>query len=53
MPWQPQPASLASLPTWALPAIIGGVVAPDITDVIMVRKPPQPGGAAPKPGAAQ
>jgi uncharacterized protein (TIGR02246 family) len=33
--------------------IIGGVVAPDITDVIMVRKPPQPGGAAPKPGAAQ
>jgi hypothetical protein len=26
MPWQPQPASLASLPTWAMPAIIGGVV---------------------------
>ncbi len=33
--------------------IIGGVVAPDITDVIMVRKPPQPAAAAPKPGAAQ
>jgi uncharacterized protein (TIGR02246 family) len=32
--------------------IIGGVVAPDITDVIMVRKPPQP-GAAPKPAAGQ
>ena len=29
--------------------IIGGVVAPDITDVIMVRKPPQPAAAAPKP----
>jgi uncharacterized protein (TIGR02246 family) len=33
--------------------IIGGVVAPDISDVIMVRKPPQPGGAAPKPGGSQ
>jgi uncharacterized protein (TIGR02246 family) len=32
--------------------IIGGVVAPDIVDVVMVRKAPQPGGAAPKPGAA-
>ena len=26
--------------------IIGGVVAPDIVDMVMVRKPPQPGGAA-------
>ncbi len=33
--------------------IIGGVVAPDITDVIMVRKPPQPATGAPKPGGAQ
>ncbi len=32
--------------------IIGGVVAPDIVDVIMVRKPPPPGGAATKPAAA-
>ena len=32
--------------------IIGGVVAPDIVDVIMVRKPPAPAGAAPKPAAA-
>jgi hypothetical protein len=33
--------------------IIGGVVAPDITDVIMVRKPPQPRGTAPAPGGAR
>ena len=32
--------------------IIGGVVAPDIVDVIMVRKAPQPGGATPKPEPA-
>lgn len=32
--------------------IIGGVVAPDVIDVVMVRKPPQPGAASPKPGAA-
>ena len=31
--------------------IIGGVVAPDIVDMVMVRKPPQPGAAAPRPGA--
>ncbi len=30
--------------------IIGGVVAPDITDVIMVRKPPQPGGGLSQAG---
>jgi uncharacterized protein (TIGR02246 family) len=33
--------------------IIGGVVAPDINDVIMVRKPPQPGGGAAKPAGTQ
>jgi uncharacterized protein (TIGR02246 family) len=32
--------------------IIGGVVAPDVIDVIMVRKPPRPGAGAPTPGAA-
>ena len=32
--------------------IIGGVVVPDITDLIMVRKPPQPAGAAAKPAEA-
>jgi uncharacterized protein (TIGR02246 family) len=32
--------------------IIGGVVAPDIVDVIMVRKAPEPGSATPKAGAA-
>jgi uncharacterized protein (TIGR02246 family) len=31
--------------------IIGGVVAPDLIDIVMVRKPPQPGAAAPRPGA--
>ena len=32
--------------------IIGGVVAPDIVDVIMVRKAPGPGADAPKPSGA-
>jgi uncharacterized protein (TIGR02246 family) len=32
--------------------IIGGVVAPDIVDVVMVRKPPAPGGGAPKAAGA-
>ena len=32
--------------------IIGGEIAPDISDVVMVRKPPQPGGAAPQPASA-
>jgi uncharacterized protein (TIGR02246 family) len=31
--------------------IIGGVVAPDIVDLIMVRKPPQPAGSAAKASA--
>jgi uncharacterized protein (TIGR02246 family) len=29
--------------------IIGGQIAPDIADVVMVRKPPQPGGAPVRP----
>ena len=32
--------------------IIGGQIAPDIVDVVMVRKPPQPGAAAPPAPAA-
>jgi uncharacterized protein (TIGR02246 family) len=32
--------------------IIGGQIAPDIADVVMVRKPPQPGGATPQPASA-
>jgi uncharacterized protein (TIGR02246 family) len=32
--------------------IIGGQIAPDIADVVMVRKPPQPGGAPSQPPAA-
>jgi hypothetical protein len=32
--------------------IIGGQVVPDIADVVMVRKPPQPGGAPSRPAAA-
>jgi len=40
-----------SVKTNSIDRIIGGEVAPDITDVVMVRKAPQPGGAAPKPAA--
>jgi uncharacterized protein (TIGR02246 family) len=32
--------------------IVGGQVAPDIADVVMVRKPPQPGGAKSQPATA-
>jgi len=32
--------------------IIGGQIAPDIADVVLVRKPPQPGGAPAGPAAA-
>jgi uncharacterized protein (TIGR02246 family) len=32
--------------------IIGGQIAPDIQDVVMVRKPPQPGGAPTQPATA-
>ena len=41
-----------SMKTNSIDRIIGGQVAPDITDVVMVRKPPQPAVAAPKPAAA-
>jgi uncharacterized protein (TIGR02246 family) len=38
-----------SVKTDSIDRIIGGQVAPDITDVVMVRKPPQPSSAAPAP----
>jgi uncharacterized protein (TIGR02246 family) len=41
-----------SVKTSSIARIIGGEVAPDILDVVMVRTPPQPGAAAPKPAAA-
>jgi uncharacterized protein (TIGR02246 family) len=41
-----------SVKTSSIDRIIGGQIAPDITDVVMVRKPPQPGGAPPQPAAA-
>jgi hypothetical protein len=43
-----------SMKTNSIDRIIGGQIAPDIVDVIMVRKPPEPGVAAPtaKPAAA-
>jgi uncharacterized protein (TIGR02246 family) len=43
-----------SVKTNSIDRIIGGVVAPDVTAVVMVRKPPQPsvGGAAPNPAQA-
>ena len=40
-----------SVKTNSIDRIIGGQVAPDIVDVVMVRKPPQPGVAAPRPAA--
>jgi len=40
-----------SVKTSSIHRIIGGEVAPDITDVVMVRKAPQPGAAAPRPTA--
>jgi uncharacterized protein (TIGR02246 family) len=46
-----------SVKTSSIDRIIGGQIAPDIADVVMVRKPPQPGGgqsqSAPAPAAAQ
>jgi uncharacterized protein (TIGR02246 family) len=41
-----------SVKTSSIDRIIGGQVAPDILDIVMVRKAPQPGAAAPatKPG---
>jgi uncharacterized protein (TIGR02246 family) len=41
-----------SAKTSSIDRIIGGQIAPDIADVVMVRKPPQPGGAQPRPAAA-
>ena len=41
-----------SVKTSSIDRIIGGQVAPDIADVVMVRKPPQPGAATSKPGTA-
>jgi len=41
-----------SVKTSSIDRIIGGQIAPDITDVVMVRKPPQPGGAQSRPAAA-
>ncbi len=38
--------------TSSIDRIIGGQIAPDILDIVMVRKPPQPAAAAPKPAAA-
>ena len=38
-----------SVKTNSVDRIIGGQIAPDIVDVVMVRKPPQPAAAAPNP----
>lgn len=40
-----------SVKTSSIDRIIGGQVAPDIVDLVMVRRPPQPGSPAPKPAA--
>ncbi len=41
-----------SVKTSSIDRIIGGEVAPDILDIVMVRHAPQPGAANPKPGDA-
>ena len=41
-----------SVKTSSIDRIIGGEIAPDIVDVVMVRKPPQPGAAAPSQATA-
>ena len=41
-----------SVKTSSIDRIIGGQIAPDIADVVMVRRPPQPGGAQSRPAAA-
>jgi uncharacterized protein (TIGR02246 family) len=38
--------------TSSIDRIIGGQIAPDILDIVMVRRPPQPAAAAPRPVAA-
>jgi uncharacterized protein (TIGR02246 family) len=41
-----------SAKTSSIDRIIGGQIAPDIEDVVMVRKPPQPGSAPAQPATA-
>jgi uncharacterized protein (TIGR02246 family) len=41
-----------SVKTSSIDRIIGGEIAPDIADVVMVRKPPQPHGAPAQPATA-
>jgi uncharacterized protein (TIGR02246 family) len=41
-----------SVKTSSIDRIVGGEIAPDIVDVVMVRKPPQPGAASPHPAGA-
>jgi uncharacterized protein (TIGR02246 family) len=41
-----------SFKTSSIDRIIGGQIEPDIVDVLMVRKPPQPGGAQSRPATA-
>jgi uncharacterized protein (TIGR02246 family) len=41
-----------SVKTSSIDRIIGGQVAPDILDIVMVRQAPQPGAANPKPAGA-
>jgi uncharacterized protein (TIGR02246 family) len=41
-----------SVKTSSIDRIVGGEIAPDIADVVMVRKPPQAGGAPAQPATA-
>jgi hypothetical protein len=41
-----------SVKSSSIDRIIGGQVAPDIIDLVMVRKPPQPSATGPKPAPA-
>ena len=41
-----------SVKTSSIDRIIGGEIAPDIADVVMVRKPPQPSGTPSQPATA-
>jgi uncharacterized protein (TIGR02246 family) len=41
-----------SVKTSSIDRIIGGQIAPDIADVVMVRRPPQPGSSHSQPAAA-
>jgi uncharacterized protein (TIGR02246 family) len=41
-----------SVKTSSIDRIIGGTVAPDITDIVMVRKPPQPSATTPAPNTS-